>query len=56
MLNIARNFLIMLNNFPQIKTTSERVIQKPAKATCDLIGNKIAKGNREQFKNSYKRT
>ena len=25
-----------------IKTASKRAIQKPAEATCDLIGNKIA--------------
>ena len=43
--NIVRNFLIVLNNLQQMhlfKTTSKRVIKKTAKATGDLIGNKIA--------------
>ena len=42
--NIARSFLIMLNNLQQmqLKLVSKRVIQKTAEATGDLIGNKIA--------------
>ena len=43
--NIVRNFLIVLNNLQQMhlfKTTSKRVIKKTAKPTGDLIGNKIA--------------
>ena len=45
MVNIVRNFLIVLNNLQQMhlfKTTSKRVIKKTVKATGDLIGNKIA--------------
>ena len=36
MVNVTRNFLIMLSNDPK------RAIQKIAEATGDLIGNKIA--------------
>ena len=45
--NIARNFLIMLNNLQQMhsRTTSKRVIQKTAEETGDLIGNKISDRN-----------
>ena len=42
--NIARNFLIMLKNLQQmhLKLLQKEVIQKPAQATGDLTGNKIA--------------
>ena len=43
MVNIARNFLILLNNLlKSTETSSKRVIHKTAKVTGDLIGNKIA--------------
>ena len=55
MVNIDRNFLIMVNNLPQIylkllqkeqcfkkSNASKRAIQKSAEATGDLFGNKIA--------------
>ena len=44
LVNIAKNFLIMLNNLQQtdtLKTTSQRVIQETAETTGDLIDNKI---------------
>ena len=42
MVNIVRNFLIMLNNPTSFITASKRVIQKTAVASVNLIGNKIA--------------
>ena len=42
MVNVARHFLIMLKNLLQMHTSSKRVIQRTAKATGDLIDNKIA--------------
>ena len=42
MVNIVRNFLIMLNNPTSFRTASKRVIQKTAVASVNLIGNKIA--------------
>ena len=45
-ISIVKNFLIKLrakqSTTDAIKTTSKRAIQKPAKATGDLIGNRIA--------------
>ena len=40
MVNVDKNFLIMLNNLLQMQ--KKRAIQKTAKATGDLIGSKIA--------------
>ena len=44
MVNIVRNFLIMLNNLQQmhLKLLQKRVIQKKAEATGYLFDNKIA--------------
>ena len=43
MVNIARNFLIMLNNLLRSTSiSSKRVIHNTEKVTGDLIGNKIA--------------
>ena len=44
MVNIARNFLIMLfrSAIDALKTASNRVIQKVSEATGDLIVNKTA--------------
>ena len=42
MVNIVRNFLIMLNNPTSFRTASKRVIQKTPVASVNLIGNKIA--------------
>ena len=47
MANTARTFLIMLN-----KIASKRPIQKPAKTTGDLIGNKMADKTTEVSKTS----
>ena len=47
LVNIAKNFLIMLNNLQQtdtLKTTSQRVIQETAETTGNLIDNKITGG------------
>ena len=44
MVNIARNFLIMLNNLQQIclKLLQKELLKTTAEATDDLIGNEIA--------------
>ena len=47
MANTARTFLIMLN-----KIASKRPIQKPAKTTGNLIGNKMADKTTEVSKTS----
>ena len=47
MANTTRTFLIMLN-----KIASKRPIQKPAKTTGDLIGNKMADKTTEVSKTS----
>ena len=54
MVNIVRNFLIILNNMPEIrlKLFQKTGIQKTAEATVDLIGNKIDNRIMEVSKNS----
>ena len=52
MVHIIRNFLIMLNNLPILKTTSKREIKKKAEATGNLIGNEIADRITKVSKNS----
>ena len=50
-----KNFLIALKKSTTdgIKTPSKRAIQKTAKATGDLIGNKIVDKNNECFEKIY---
>ena len=54
MVNIARNFLIMLSNLTQMcfKTVSKRAIQKAAETIGDLIVNKITEKIKRVSKNS----
>ena len=54
--NGQKNILIMLHNLQQtrLKLFQKKAIQKTAKATGDLIGNKIA-GKLQKFKKSTTR-
>ena len=57
MVNIVKNFLIMLNNLLQMHlklSNSQRAIKKAAQATGDFISNKIAQGNyKKLLKETY---